>query len=174
MWAWQPSSLNQCGIVLQHFSFMYGFCLTFTANLSKKIQTKNLKIFFKFFFFFKLVFGVRKTWVLPFSEDGGGVNPRKKSLGHKKKRQLVISGNFYSRIPKQIHYLFVFRHNNHKKKQIVYIFKVCIKIFTCFHTEINGNHFQHIIKGKGIIFMFFHNITHTFNTHVFFWTTNNF
>ena len=26
---------------------MYGFCLTFTANLSKKIHAKNLKIFYK-------------------------------------------------------------------------------------------------------------------------------
>ena len=37
--------------------FMYGFCLTFTANLSKKIHAKNLKIFFKKLFLKKTCFG---------------------------------------------------------------------------------------------------------------------
>ena len=42
---------------------MYGFCLTFTANLSKKIHAKNLKIFFKKKF-------LQKKFVLGYEKRG--------------------------------------------------------------------------------------------------------
>ena len=66
---------------------MYGFCLSFTANLSKKIHAKNLKIFFKKQFSSKNLFlGYEKPC---FFLGGGGI-PRKKCLGHQKKRRMIV------------------------------------------------------------------------------------
>ena len=67
---------------------MYGFCLTFTANLSKKIHAKNLKIFFKKFL-------LKKNLFLGYGKRGffWGEIPRKKCLEFRlqKKRLMTMS-----------------------------------------------------------------------------------
>ena len=65
------------------FITLYGFCLTFTANLSKKIHAKNLKIFFKKLFLQKNLFlGYEKRGIL------GEGKFQEKMFSSKKKRHI--------------------------------------------------------------------------------------
>ena len=67
----QPSQIYQKTetISLNKLAFMYKFCLNFTGNLSKKIDTKNLKIFWKKNSFWGdsqgTVHKLRSLWTVP-------------------------------------------------------------------------------------------------------------